>query len=112
MRPSPSRTFSAVGRLLSNYGKSEVDGGDMPIQIDNTSNFSGESVEQALRADPNFVLAHSGLADHYSVEWGDWVNLILAESCARKAVLLAPHSAAFRASTAKLKIRLLLTNKT
>ena len=33
MRLAPSRTFSAVGRLPSNYGKSEVDGGNMPISI-------------------------------------------------------------------------------
>jgi tetratricopeptide (TPR) repeat protein len=46
--------------------------------------------EQALREDPNFALAYSGLADHYSVGWGDWVNLTAAESYARKAVILEP----------------------
>ena len=54
--------------------------------------------EEALREDPNFALAYSGLADHYSIGWGAWVNLPLAENYARKAVALDPNLAEAHAS--------------
>ena len=54
--------------------------------------------EQALREDPNFALAYSGLADYYTVSWGPWVNVPLGESYARKAVALDPNLAQAHAS--------------
>ncbi len=56
--------------------------------------------EQALREDPHFALAYSGLADCYSVSWraklpGDWA---LAEKYARKALALEPDLAEAHAS--------------
>ena len=54
--------------------------------------------EQALREDPNFALAYSGLADHYTVGWGSWVNVPLGLSYARTAVALAPDLAAEHSS--------------
>ncbi|MBZ5515718.1 MAG: protein kinase [Acidobacteriia bacterium] len=54
--------------------------------------------EQALRDDPGFALAYSGLADYYSVSWGMKPDLRLAEEHARKAVALEPDSAEAHAS--------------
>jgi TolB-like protein len=61
---------------------------------------SGAAVyfEQALRQDPGFALAYSGLADYYSVSWGPWVDLPRAEEYARKAVALEPDLAEGHAS--------------
>ena len=56
--------------------------------------------EQALREDPNFALAHSGLADCYMVAWGAGKNSDLAEQHARKAVALDPNLAEAHASLA------------
>jgi TolB-like protein/DNA-binding winged helix-turn-helix (wHTH) protein len=56
--------------------------------------------EQALREDPHFALAYSGLADCYSVSW--WTkgekDLPLAEKYARKALALEPDLAEAHAS--------------
>ena len=46
--------------------------------------------EQALREDPDFALAYSGLADYYSVSWYVKRDQPLAEVFARKAVALDP----------------------
>ncbi len=46
--------------------------------------------EQALREDPNFALAYSGLADCYSVNWAGGWDLRRAEEYARKALALQP----------------------
>ena len=54
--------------------------------------------EQALREDPNFALAYSGLADCYTVGWGAKQNFGLAEEYARKAVALDPNLAEAHAS--------------
>jgi len=52
-----------------------------------------EYFQQAVREDPSFALAYSGLADCYWVGWGSKVNLPLAEQYARKAVSLQPQLA-------------------
>lgn len=54
--------------------------------------------EQALREDPNFALAYSGLADYYTVGWGPWIDLPRAEAYARKALALEPGLAEAHAS--------------
>jgi TolB-like protein/Tfp pilus assembly protein PilF len=54
--------------------------------------------EQALREDPGFALAYSGLADYYTVGWGPWMDAPLAEKYARKAVALEPDLAEAHAS--------------
>jgi TolB-like protein/Tfp pilus assembly protein PilF len=54
--------------------------------------------EQALREDPGFALAYSGLADYYTVSWGPWTDLPLAEKYARKALALEPDLAEGHAS--------------
>jgi TolB-like protein/DNA-binding winged helix-turn-helix (wHTH) protein/tetratricopeptide (TPR) repeat protein len=54
--------------------------------------------EQALREDPGFALAYSGLADYYSVSWFVKVDQPLAETYARKAVALEPDLAEAHAS--------------
>ena len=54
--------------------------------------------EQALREDPGFALAYSGLADYYTVGWGPWTDQPLAEMYARKAVALEPDLAEAHAS--------------
>ncbi len=54
--------------------------------------------EQALREDPNFALAYSGLADYYAVSWLVNWNRPLAETYARKAVALEPDLAEAHAS--------------
>jgi serine/threonine protein kinase/tetratricopeptide (TPR) repeat protein len=54
--------------------------------------------EQALREDPNFALAYSGLADYYGVSWLVKWNQPLAETYARKAVALEPDLAEAHAS--------------
>ena len=54
--------------------------------------------EQALREDPNFALAYSGLADYYAVSWWVTTDLPLAETCARKAMALEPDLAEASAS--------------
>ena len=54
--------------------------------------------EQALREDPGFALAYSGLADYYTVGWGPWMDQPLAEKYARKAVALEPDLAEAHAS--------------
>jgi TolB-like protein/Tfp pilus assembly protein PilF len=54
--------------------------------------------EQALREDPGFALAYSGLADYLTVGWGPWMDPPLAENYARKAVALEPDLAEAHAS--------------
>ena len=54
--------------------------------------------EQALREDPDFALAYSGLADYYSVSWYVKGDLPLAETYARRAVALEPDLAEAHAS--------------
>jgi Tfp pilus assembly protein PilF len=50
--------------------------------------------EEALRADPKFALAYSGLAEYYSVSWNvSHDDLPLGEQYARKAVALDPELA-------------------
>jgi TolB-like protein/DNA-binding winged helix-turn-helix (wHTH) protein/Tfp pilus assembly protein PilF len=49
--------------------------------------------QQAVREDPSFALAYSGLADCYWVGWGSKVNIPLAEQYARKAISLQPELA-------------------
>ena len=46
--------------------------------------------EQALREDPHFALAYSGLADCYGVGWWAKPNIPVAERYARKALALEP----------------------
>jgi len=54
--------------------------------------------EQALRADPNFALAYSGLADSYSVSWWSQADPPRAVKYARNAVALDPDLAEAHAS--------------
>ena len=54
--------------------------------------------EQALREDPHFALAYSGLADCYAARWAASVDLPLAEQYARKALALEPDLAEAHAS--------------
>ena len=56
--------------------------------------------EQALREDPHFALAYSGLADCYAVSWWahGWNDLPLAARYARKALALEPDLAEAHAS--------------
>ena len=54
--------------------------------------------EQALRDDPDFALAYSGLADYYAVSWWVKTDKPLAEKYARKAVALEPDLAEGHAS--------------
>jgi len=54
--------------------------------------------EQALREDPRFALAYSGLADCYAVGWWAKPNVPLAEKYARKALALEPDVAQAYAS--------------
>ena len=54
--------------------------------------------EQALREDPDFALAYSGLADYYAVSWYVKTDQPLAEKYARKAVALEPDLAEAHAS--------------
>jgi TolB-like protein len=54
--------------------------------------------EQALREDPHFALAWSGLADCYAVGWWAKNDLPLAEKYARKALDLDPDLAEAHAS--------------
>jgi len=56
--------------------------------------------EQALREDPHFALAYSGLADCYAVSWWaqGWKDLPLAEKYAQKALALEPDLAEAHAS--------------
>jgi TolB-like protein/DNA-binding winged helix-turn-helix (wHTH) protein len=54
--------------------------------------------EQALREDPNFALAFSGLADCYSVAWWSKTDNPRAETYARKALALEPDLAEGHAS--------------
>jgi TolB-like protein/Tfp pilus assembly protein PilF len=54
--------------------------------------------EQALREDPDFALAYSGLADYYAVSWYVKGDLPLAETYARRAVALEPDLAEAHAS--------------
>jgi TolB-like protein/DNA-binding winged helix-turn-helix (wHTH) protein/Tfp pilus assembly protein PilF len=54
--------------------------------------------EQAVRADPNFAPAYSGLANFYSVAWGLKPDLPLGEQYARKAIALDPDLADGHAS--------------
>ncbi|HVP55918.1 MAG TPA: winged helix-turn-helix domain-containing protein [Candidatus Eisenbacteria bacterium] len=49
--------------------------------------------QQAIREDPSFALAYSGLADCYWVGWGSKANIPLAEQYARKAIALQPELA-------------------
>ena len=54
--------------------------------------------QQAVREDPSFALAYSGLADCYWVGWGSKVDFALAEQYARKAISLEPELAEGHAS--------------
>ena len=54
--------------------------------------------EQALREDPHFALAYSGLADCYAVNWWAKIDLPMAEKYARKALALEPDLAEAHAS--------------
>jgi tetratricopeptide (TPR) repeat protein len=54
--------------------------------------------QQAVREDPSFALAYSGLADCYWVGWGTKVDIPLAEQYARKAIALHPELAEGHAS--------------
>jgi TolB-like protein/DNA-binding winged helix-turn-helix (wHTH) protein/Tfp pilus assembly protein PilF len=54
--------------------------------------------EQALREDPHFALAYSGLADCYGTGWWSKINLPVAEEHARKALALEPDLAEAHAS--------------
>jgi len=54
--------------------------------------------EQALREDPNFALAYSGLADYYAVSWYVKWDEPLVETYSRKAVALEPDLAEAHAS--------------
>ena len=54
--------------------------------------------EQALRDDPHFALAYSGLADCYAVSWWQEQDLPLAARYARKALALEPDLAEAHAS--------------
>jgi TolB-like protein/DNA-binding winged helix-turn-helix (wHTH) protein/Tfp pilus assembly protein PilF len=49
--------------------------------------------EQALREDPHYAMAYSGLADCYSAGWWQKGDLTLAEKHARKALALDPDLA-------------------
>jgi TolB-like protein/Tfp pilus assembly protein PilF len=49
-----------------------------------------EYFEQALREDPHFALAYSGLADCYAVGWWGGIDFPLAARYARKALALEP----------------------
>jgi len=53
--------------------------------------------EQAIREDPRFALAYTGLADCYGVGWG-MTDLPVAEKYARKALALEPDMAEAHAS--------------
>ena len=59
---------------------------------------AGAYFEEALRLDPNFALAYSGLADYYAVSWGAWCDIPRGEAYARKAVALDPDLAEGHAS--------------
>jgi len=54
--------------------------------------------EEALKEEPNFALAYSGLADYWSTSWGPWEDQPLAEKYARKAIALEPDLAEGHAS--------------
>ena len=54
--------------------------------------------QQAVREDPGFALAYSGLSDCYWVGWGTKVDLSLADEYAQKAVALQPDLAEAHAS--------------
>ncbi|HEU0368313.1 MAG TPA: protein kinase, partial [Candidatus Acidoferrum sp.] len=54
--------------------------------------------QEAVREDPNFAAAYSGLADCYWVGWGARVDIALADSYAQKAVELQPDLAEAHAS--------------
>jgi TolB-like protein/DNA-binding winged helix-turn-helix (wHTH) protein len=54
--------------------------------------------EQAVREDPNFALAYSGLSDTYWVGWGAKIDLPLSDQYALKAISLAPDLAEGHAS--------------
>jgi TolB-like protein/DNA-binding winged helix-turn-helix (wHTH) protein/tetratricopeptide (TPR) repeat protein len=54
--------------------------------------------EEALREDPNFALADSGLADYYSTSWFLNANYHLAKQYARRAIALDPDLAEGHAS--------------
>jgi TolB-like protein/DNA-binding winged helix-turn-helix (wHTH) protein len=54
--------------------------------------------QQALREDPHFALAYSGLADCYGVAWWAKLDLPLAEKYAREALALQPDLAEAHAS--------------
>src|SRR6267143_3177131 len=54
--------------------------------------------QQAVREDPDFAAAYSGLSDCYWVGWGAKLDLPLAEEYARKAISLQPDLAEGHAS--------------
>ncbi|MGP8245816.1 MAG: tetratricopeptide repeat protein [Bryobacteraceae bacterium] len=56
--------------------------------------------EQALREDPKFALAYSGLSDCYTIGWGTKFDPALAEQYGRKAVALQPNLAEAHVSLA------------
>jgi TolB-like protein/DNA-binding winged helix-turn-helix (wHTH) protein/Flp pilus assembly protein TadD len=82
-RPGNARAYDAYvhGRYLWNLRKAEA---------------IAEAIgyfEQAVREDPRFALAYSGLSDCYTVGWGANSDVALAETYARKAVALDPNLA-------------------
>jgi eukaryotic-like serine/threonine-protein kinase len=61
--------------------------------------------QQAVREDPNFALAYSGLADCYWVGWGSKTDLPLADEYAQKALALQPDLAEAHASLGKIRLQ-------
>ncbi|MGD0580652.1 MAG: tetratricopeptide repeat protein [Bryobacteraceae bacterium] len=58
--------------------------------------------EQALREDPRFALAYSGLADCYSTGWWNKGDIVRAEGYARKALAIEPDLAEAHASLGEI----------
>ncbi len=83
-----SRAYDAYlqGRYLRNERTAETEQGARAY------------FEQAVREDPSFALAYSGMADYYAVSWHIKLDLPQAEEYARKAIALEPSLAAGHAS--------------
>jgi TolB-like protein/DNA-binding winged helix-turn-helix (wHTH) protein/Tfp pilus assembly protein PilF len=60
--------------------------------------------QQAVREDPEFAAAYSGLSECYSVVWGTKADLPLADEYARKAISLQPDLAEGHASLGFVRI--------
>jgi TolB-like protein/DNA-binding winged helix-turn-helix (wHTH) protein/Flp pilus assembly protein TadD len=87
-RPTDPRAYDAYlhGRYLWN----EREGAVVPEAVG--------YFEQALREDPHFALAYSGLADCYTTGWWENGDLARGEKYARKALALQPDLAEAHAS--------------